>query len=144
MADVAVRVDGLKELRRSLNRVDKELTKELRGEFVKIGQRVASDAQRRVPVRSGRARDSIRAGVSGNNAYVAGGKKKVPYYGWLDFGSRTPRQGNTRRQGPWKGSGPGPKKGRFIYPAIEANRGHIERAALAAMEQAKRTAFAGD
>ncbi len=138
-----VRVDGLKELRRALNKVDPTLTKELRGELKAIGDDVAADAQRKVPVKSGRARASIRAGVSGNNAYVAGGKKKVPYYGWLDFGSRNARTGQPRSVGPWKGSGAGPKGGRFIYPAIDGNRRNIETRAVAAMERAKDEAFRG-
>ena len=138
-----VRVEGLKELRRALNQVDKELTKELRGELKEIGDDVAADARRRVPTRTGRARDSVRSGVSGNNAYVAGGKKKVPYYGWLDFGSRTPQKGQPRSVGPWKRSGAGPKGGRFIYQAIDANRAMIHRRAVAAMEQAKDNAFRG-
>ena len=39
-----------------------------------------------MPVKSGRARASVKSGVSGNNAYVQSGKKAVPYVGWLDFG----------------------------------------------------------
>lgn len=138
-----VRVEGLKELRRALNKIDKELTKELRVGFKAIGDEVAADARARVPERSGRARKSIRAGVSGNNAYVAGGKAKVPYYGWLDFGSRTPKQGQPRSVGPWRRSGRGPKSGRFIYPAIDANRERIRRRAIGAMEIAKDNAFRG-
>ena len=59
------------------------------------------------------------------SAFVTGGKGSVPYYGWLDFGTRNPRHGNTRKEGPWRGSGTGPKKGRFIYPAIEAKQEEI-------------------
>lgn len=138
-----VRIEGIKELRRSLNQIDKELTKEFRGELKKIGDDVAADARRRVPSRSGKAAGSIRSGVSGANAYVAGGKKSVRYYGWLDFGSRNPQRGNPRSAGPWKKSGTGPKGGRFIYPAIDQNRPEIHRRAVAAMEQAKDNAFRG-
>lgn len=141
MAGAPVRIEGLAELRRSLNKVDKTLSKNLRREFVSIGRRVAADARASVPVRTGRARASIRAGMSGNTAYVAGGKKSVPYYGWLDFGSRQPLSGRPRRVGPWKGTGRGPRDGRFIRPAVEKNRAMIDRAARAAMEQAKREAF---
>lgn len=135
-----VKVDGLKELRRALNKLDPELTKTMRSELLDLGKEVAVDAQRRVPERSGRAKGSIRAGVSGNNAYVAGGRKSVPYYGWLDFGGRTPRSGRPRSVGPWKGSGSGPKGGRFIYKAIEENRPHIKRRALEALHKAERAA----
>lgn len=138
-----VRIEGIKELRRALNKIDKELTKEFRVDLKKIGDDVATDARKDVPSRTGRARGSIRSGVSGNNAYVAGGKKAVPYYGWLDFGSRQPQTGNPRSRGPWAGSGEGPKGGRFIYPAVNRNRDNIRRRAVAAMEQAKDNAFRG-
>lgn len=138
-----VRVEGLKELRRSLNRIDPTLTKELRVELKAIGDDVAADARRAVPQRTGQARASIRSGVSGNNAYVAGGKKRVPYYGWLDFGTRTPRRGQPRSVGPWRRSGTGPKGGRFIYPAIDDNRSMIKRRALQAFNKAKLSSFRG-
>ena len=138
-----VRVEGIKELRRGLNALDKGLTKEFRRELVGIGKDVAKDAASKVPKRSGRAASSIRGGMSGNTGYVAGGKKAVPYYAWLDFGSRTPRAGNPRSVGPWAKSGTGPKGGRFIYPAIDENRHMIHARAVAAMEAAKDEAFRG-
>jgi len=141
MVASGVRVDGLKELRRALNRVDPELTKQLRKDLLEVGKDVAADARGRVPSRSGKARGSIRAGASGNSAYVAGGKKTVPYYGWLDFGSRSARSGRPRSVGPWKGTGSGPKKGRFIYAAIDDNKKNIERRAVAAFDKAKKSAF---
>ena len=141
MVASGVRVDGLKELRRGLNRIDPELTKQLRRDLLEIGKDVAADARRTVPEVSGKAKGSIRAGASGNTAYVAGGKKSVPYYGWLDFGSRTPRRGRPRSVGPWKGTGSGPKRGRFIYAAIDRNLKQIERRAVAAFEKAKKSAF---
>ena len=141
MALAGVKVEGLKELRRALNRLDPELTKGLRGEMLVLGKEIAADAQRRVPTgKTGRAKGSIRAGVSGNNAYVAGGKKAVPYYGWLDFGSRTPKADGNRASGPWASSGAGPKGGRFIYKAIDENRPHIKRRAIEALRKAERAA----
>jgi len=139
-----VRIEGIKELRRALNKIDKELTKEFRVELKKIGDDVAADARSSVPSRTGRARGSIRSGMSGNNGYVAGGKKAVPYFGWLDFGSRQPRTGNPRSRGPWAGSGEGPKGGRFIYPGINRNRAEIHRRAVRAMEEAKDKSFRGN
>ncbi len=134
MSDAAVRVEGLADLRRGLRKIDPALAKEFRQEILPIAERVAADARGRVPSRTGRAAASVRGGVSGNNAYVQGGKKSVPYFGWLDFGSRNPRTGQPRRVGPWKNSGTGPSKGRFIYPAIDANRGAIEQRAAEAID----------
>lgn len=130
-----IQLDGLAAFRRGLKKIDPQLQKDFRNEILPIAQKVAEDARSRVPRgKSGRAAGSIRAGVSGNNAYVAGGKSTVRYYGWLDFGSREPIAGRPRTVGPWKSSGAGPKKGRFVYPAIDENRDNIEREAAKAID----------
>jgi HK97 gp10 family phage protein len=122
MADFDVRVEGLAQLRRQLRQLENvDALTDVRQGLKRAAGIVAQDARSRVPVRSGRARASIRAQASGNRALVVGGKKSVPYYGWLDFGGRTPR----RQIAPWRGSGGGPPKGRFIYPAIAAKRRQV-------------------
>lgn len=130
----AVRVDGLADLRRGLRRIDPELAKEFRTSILPIANKVAADARSRVPTRSGRAAASIRGGVSGNNAYVQGGKKSVPYFGWLEYGSRNPQKGRPRSVGPWAASGVGLSRGRFIGPAVASNRGAIEQQAAEAID----------
>lgn len=126
MADVTIRVEGLAELRRALTRLgDIEARGDLRDGLKEAAGIVAREARSRVPSRTGRAAASVRPVAGGNKAYVAGGKKAVPYYGWLDFGSRTPRMGNARSVGPWTGSGKGPSKGRFIYPALDAKERQV-------------------
>lgn len=138
--DVGLRVEGLADLRRTLRRIEKpnELA------MVRVGLKaaaevVAANARARVPVRSGRARGSIRATSGGNRAFVVGGRATVPYYGWLDFGGRAPISGRPRSVGPWAGTGGG-KEGRFIYPAIEATRTvvvhMVESALVAAIKEA--------
>jgi hypothetical protein len=139
--NAGIQIPGLAQFRRDLKSIDEGLTKELRDELLKIGKEIAGEAQALVPQRSGFAAGSIKAGVSGNNAYVAGGKKSVPYYGWLDFGSRAPVRGNPRSVGPWAKSGRGPKRGRFIYPTIERNKPEIERKAQAAFDKAAEDAL---
>lgn len=134
MADAGIRVEGLKELRKSIAKLP-EVKAGLRQDFLDIGKKIASDAAAQVPKVSGRAAGSLRAGVSGNNAYVAGGKANVPYFGWLDFGSRNPKSGQARSVGPWAKSGKGPKGGRFIYPAIARNEKEIKKAALKAFDR---------
>jgi HK97 gp10 family phage protein len=134
---VGIKVEGLSQLNRALKAIDAmDERKELRVALKAAAEVVAQDAQRRTPVRSGRARGSIRAGVTTKGAYVAGGKKSVPYYGWLDFGSRSPRSGNPRSVGPWRGSGTGPKEGRFIYPALRSKYDEVVRLSAAAVERA--------
>lgn len=139
MARPEIRVEGLAELRRALRQVDDpDALPELRAGLKDAAEVVARDARGRVPSRTGRARDSIRATAGGNRAFVVGGKARVPYYGWLDFGSRRPISGRPRSVGPWSGSGVGPDKGRFIYPAIDANETQIARICEEAISKAMR------
>lgn len=128
--NAGVRIDqaSLKALMSALKKADAELQKELKRELKGAANIVASAAKGKVPSRSGRAAGSIRSGGTARGAYVQGGKASVPYYGWLDFGSRTPRLGNPRSVGPWAGSGKGPHKGRFIYPALEDKRSEVHAA----------------
>jgi hypothetical protein len=126
MAVQVVKVEGLREVNRALKNMGDGLDKELKAEAKDIAEVVARDARRRVPVVSGQAQKSIKAGATQKGAYVQGGKASVPYYAWLDFGSRNPVSGRPRSVGPWKGSGGGPKQGRFIYPALGDNRREVE------------------
>lgn len=135
MISAGIQIEGLAAFRRDLKKIDDELPKELRQEMLDIGREIARETQIRVPIKSGKAAASIRAGVSGNNAYVQGGNRITPYYGWLDFGGREPVKGRSRRVGPWKGSGPGPQGGRFLYPTIRRNRAEIEEKAQAAFDK---------
>ena len=140
--NAGIHIEGLGEFRRDLKKIDDGLAKELRNDLVLLSQEIAMDARALVPQgKTGAAAGSIRGGVSGSNAYVAGGKKSVPYYGWLDFGSREPKSGRPRSVGPWKKTGAGPKKGRFIYRSIEANKRKIEARAQAAFDSAAEKAL---
>lgn len=135
-----VRVDGLAELRRDLRRAERvDELRQLRDGLRDAADIVATEARSRVPVRSGAARDSIRGTAGGNRAFVVGGRARVPYYGWLDFGSRQPQRGNPRSVGPWAGSGTGPRQGRFIYAAIEAKDHQIAEAVEEAVTAALRS-----
>lgn len=130
----AVHVEGLKELRRALGQVDKQLPKNLRGRLKKIGDKVADRARQRMPKRTGRAAGSVKAGVSGNTAYVQTGKKTVPWASWLDFGGTlrpTGRRFNTQTR-------PRIKGGRYVFPAIEEMKPQTEREALEAFEETAR------
>lgn len=126
---VGIRVEGIRELRKALRDAeDIENLKEFREGLKAAAELVAEDARGRVPSVTGRAAASLRATAGGNKAYVQGGKAAVPYYGWLDFGTRNPNIGNPRSVGPWSGTGPGPAKGRFIYPALEAREDEVRAA----------------
>lgn len=136
-----VHVIGIAELRAALKEVgDMENLKAFREGLKAAADIVAREAKTRVPTRTGQARDSVRATTGGNTAYVQAGKSTVPYYGWLDFGSRKPVLGNARSVGPWKGSGKGPAEGRFIYPALEAKQEEVRSAAETAVDVVTRDA----
>lgn len=124
MASSSVQVSGLAELRRDLKQLENvDGTRELKNALMDAADMVAVRARGKVPSRSGKAAASIAAFSQANRAGVKGGGT-IPYYGWLDFGTRSPVYGNPRSRGPWSGSGKGPDKGRFIYPTIDeqANR----------------------
>jgi hypothetical protein len=140
VAGAEVRVTGLIETRNKLRKLDPSLKQVLPKELRGIADFVAKEARQKVPTRSGAAAASIRSRSSQTTATVVAGKKKVPYYGWLDFGTRNPRAGQARSVGPWAGTGQGPKGGRFIYPVIKRNRKRITDAGYAAVAKAKRVA----
>lgn len=135
-----VGVEGLAELRRALGQIGGlPLQKKLRARFLAVGEEIVADARQYVPVstkdkKAGHVRDSLRAGVSGNNAYVQGGKASVPYYGWLEYGGVLKPVGgrhNTIKR-------PRIKGGRYLYPAIGRKRERINEAAAQALEDTGR------
>lgn len=141
MSRVEVRVEGLAQLRRALRNAEQlDDLAVLRDGLKKAADVVAQEARNRVPVRSGATRGSIRATSGGNRAFVVGGKARVPWYGWLDFGSRTPRSGQPRSVGPWSGSGHGPDRGRFIYAALDDREAEVVRLVEHAVSEALRKA----
>lgn len=134
----AVQITGLREVTRGFKALPAEVEKTYKKELIEIGEEILHDAQARMPVRSARALESMKAGADGKGAFVSGGKKKVPYYGWLDFGSRKPISGRPRSVGPWRGSGKGPVRGRILYPAIDRKMPELEKRAHDAVDKAKR------
>lgn len=113
MADdcVYAHITGLRELRRDLISADKRYGPEIRKVLKATAEIVASDARADVPVLTGKARKSLKAGTSGPNAVIKGGQKTVPYYGWLDFGGTIQPKGVKITRDKLK-------RGRYIYPAI--------------------------
>lgn len=137
MSTARIEVKGLAALRRALKELDPlDARKEFQVALKAAAGLVATVAKGKVPSRSGRAAGSIRAVSGGNKAFVVGGKAKVPYYGWLDFGGRNPISGRPRSVGPWAGSGAGPAKGRFIYPALDETRPAVIEAVELACDKA--------
>lgn len=136
-----IRVEGLAELRRALRKMEQiDDLGVLRDGLKKAAGIAADEAKRLASPFSSRAAASIRPVSGGNRAFVVGGKARLPWYGWGDFGSRTPVSGNPRSVGPWARSGHGPSKGRWIYPAIENKERQVVGAVEDAVGQALRSA----
>lgn len=129
-------VGGLRDLSRKLKAIDPALEKELRGTLRSIAARVASKTRARVPVRTGRARASVRSGANASAAWVAEGKASVPYMGWLDFGGVLKPTGGRRNTI----SRPVLKEGRYLYPSVAADRVETVRDVRKAMDEAARKA----
>lgn len=114
--DLRIEVDGLKKLRAALRDVDQSFSKELGQAGKKAADIVAQAARQKVPVRTGRARDSIRS-TAGRGGSVAGGGARAPYYPWLDWGGRVGRNDSVSR--------PRLKSGRYLYPALAERRDDV-------------------
>jgi len=112
-----IKVQGLAEFRRALKAMDEDAPKKMRLVLNAAVELVGDDARRKVPVRSGRARSSIKEQSGQLEARLVGGSKRVPYYGWLDFGGKTGRKRSVHRR--WLADG------RYMYPAYHANRARI-------------------
>lgn len=135
----AFKVEGLNELRRALGALaNTDALAEFRLALKDAAEIVAVEARLRANTFSFRAADTIKSGTSGARAYVKGGKNTLPWYGWADFGSRTPRTGQPRSVGPWANSGAGPSRGRFIYPAFDFTEDRVADRVARGLDQAKR------
>lgn len=118
-----IRVEGLSELSRALKKADAELAKDLRKGLKVVADDFARKLAGKLPRRSGRLAESWSGRATQRSASVA---SRVPYAGFIEFGNK-----------PHAGGGIGrgdshPRayvaRGRYIFPAAEAERGHLERA----------------
>jgi HK97 gp10 family phage protein len=92
--DLAIRVDGLAQMRRSMGALDRGLLGEVR-DVVKSGAEVvASEARRRAPVKSGRLQASIRGTTSGAKGIV---RSPLPYANVQNWGGTIAPRGTKIR-----------------------------------------------
>lgn len=84
----AVRVDGLRELRRFVRQLPDDVGKDgLKKIHDRVGEPVEDTAKQLVPRRTGRLAGSIRrAKGSTTRATVRAGRKSIPYAGVVEFG----------------------------------------------------------
>ena len=85
---VDIQVAGAKALRKQIKELEdfKAIQGALRGIYKAAAEVVVADAKPRVPVLTGKLRDSLRAMGSQTSGSVAIGKKKLPYASVIHFG----------------------------------------------------------
>lgn len=140
----AVVTTGLRQVRRGLGVIDKQLPKDLRAALkTRVAEPIAAAARPKVPVRSGRAQRSVRAGATAKGADVRGGGARAVHFGWLDFG------GTIRHHGPNHTHKAGvnhlikrevKKEGRYLFPTAKERRPQIEAAGQRVIEDVLRKA----
>lgn len=81
-----IRVEGIRELARSLRAVDRDLPKALGPLHKEVAEPVARTAEGLAPKRSGRMAGNIRALGSQRAGQIAVGKKAIPYAGPIHYG----------------------------------------------------------
>ena len=136
MATSRIEVPGLKDLQRDLKELPKDTQKAFVQEMNAVANIVVAAARNRVPSITGNAAAGIQAAGTVARGAAVKESRSPAYLRWLDFGSRDPRSGNSRAEGPWRGSGVGPTGGRFLYPAIEDKWNEVQEAADQAVKRA--------
>lgn len=129
-----VYVEGLAEARKWIKQFHPRLVPVLRDELKRaVDTTVLPNVRRNVPTGPApiHARDSIRSVSRGNTIVVAAGSSKVPYWGWLDFGGVLRPTGKRFN----RISRPVMKKGRYLYPGIEASSEELSNAAGRAVDR---------
>jgi HK97 gp10 family phage protein len=90
MAQPAIKVEGLTELRRKLRQLgDKDLKKQLRDTNKSLAQKIIDAALPNVPVRTGRLKATVKAAGNEKGAIgKAGTPARVPYAAAIHWGWR--------------------------------------------------------
>lgn len=130
-----IRIEGLKELSRSLRQVSSDLPKGLRLAANDAANLVVNDARPRIPTgpgKGGHAASSLKAASTRTAARVQGGGTRFPYYPWLDFGGKVGRGKKTVR--------PFLKTGRYLWKSYADNRDKVEQALSDGLSQVVRDA----
>lgn len=125
-----IEVTGLREFASGAARAGTTLPEKTKNRLSELAKRVASMARGRVVSRSGRAAGSVAA--HGTDVVAGSG---VAYYGWLDFGGTLRPTGGRHNRIERAYTGP---MGRYLFPALEANREAIEKAGQESVKDALR------
>lgn len=105
----AIQIEGGRETRRALRRTGEDVKADLKGLHAEGAQIVLEEALRRVPVRTGKLKSTVRAAALQTRGEVRAGFARVPYAGPIHFG--------------WSDRGISPNP--FLYDAIDNRRGQV-------------------
>lgn len=149
MPDVRLDVEGMRDLRRELGRLDDSTFKdELREINANIAESIVRLARSRAstPLQK-KAAESLKAGRQLAKAVISAGGARYPFFGGAEFGADQNKQ-RIRATGtytgyaqfpPWRGSGR--SAGYFLYPTIRAEESAIIEQYLAMVDDLTRRAF---
>lgn len=118
-AGSAVRVEGLKELKRALKSADKDVKTAMRKGNKEAAQVVATQAKIEAPVRTGRLAAAIKASAGLGDASVRAGGSKVPYAGPIHFGWMS----RPNKSKGWRGGPIHPQP--FLFRALSKKYGDV-------------------
>jgi hypothetical protein len=118
MTGEPIKIDGIREFQRSLREVDAGLPKQLRIILNGAVGLVIDWAVPRIPRRTGRAAGSVKAKSSQREARIGIGGRRAPYMPWLDFGGEGRVAGRPAAR-------PFIKRGRYLYPGLDATRDDV-------------------
>lgn len=134
----SIEVQGVKVLIQRLRKMDDGTVAELKRVYVQSATVVLRNAMPRVPVRTGRLKQTLRvSGTTRGGSVKAGGKRAAPYAGPVHFGwPNRPNQAKEQQGGPIF---PNP----FLYSALDDRRQEVELMfALGVMKAARKAGLA--
>ena len=129
----AIRVEGLKELKRALREAPPEVKREFNKSMRGIVSEMVDAVRSQMPEVTGDAQSSVRVSTAGNYLAIRAGGERAPYYPWLDFGGTLKAAGGRHNEQ----HRPFFHEGRWIYPTVARHRPEIYRKAMEAVERAK-------
>ena len=123
---VKVEIEGINEFLRDLKKFEPEVSKGFRKHIRGVVEKVAVDARRRAPKKSGKLAKGIRPSVTNKGASLL---SKAPHAKIFEFGGRHPVFGHRDR---WVYQPAKP----HIFPAVRENEQFVKSEMLAALDEA--------
>jgi HK97 gp10 family phage protein len=123
---LSVDIKGLDVFLRDLKKFEPEVSKDFRKRLRSIIDKVAKDAQRRAPKKTGKLSRGIKPSVTNKGAKVV---SKAPHAKLFEFGGRHPVYGNKNN---WVFQPAKP----YLFPAARENQELVNTEALAALDHA--------